>query len=67
FKFKRRELGIEVIAQMQEKVKALKAPRGFAKVPILFHVGGVSSSVATNGYFYRIVDITDFLEVSEGW
>ncbi|MEL6412602.1 MAG: hypothetical protein AAFQ08_00580 [Bacteroidota bacterium] len=67
FKFKRRELGIEVIAQMQEKVKALKAPRGFAKVPILFHVGGVSSSVATNGYFYRIVDVTDFLEVSEGW
>ena len=62
FKFKRRELGIDVIEQMKDKIKALKVPRGFASIPVLFHIGGVSSFVATNGYFYRIIDITDFLD-----
>ena len=66
FKFKRRELGIGIIDEMKEKIKALKVPRGFATVPVLFHIGGVSSSVATDGYFYRIIDITDFLENNSG-
>ncbi len=64
FKFKRRELGVEIIDQMKDKLEAFKVPRGFASIPVLFHIGGVSSSVATDGYFYRIVDITDFLETS---
>lgn len=61
FKFKRRELGIDVINQVQDKIRALKIPRGFAAIPVLFHIGGVSSSLATSEYFYRIIDITDFL------
>ncbi len=61
FKFKRRELGTEVIQEMQEKIKALKVPRGYAAVPLLFHEGGVASSVETSGYFYRVIDIADFL------
>lgn len=63
FKFKRRELGNDIINEMQEKVAALKAPRGFAAIPVLFHLSGVSSNVATSSYFYRIVDIADFLRV----
>jgi len=63
FKFKRRELGVDIIEQMKSKVQALKVPRGFASIPVLFHIGGVSSSVATSGYFYRIIDIADFLEI----
>lgn len=62
FKLSRRELGVEVIQEMQEKVKALKIPRGYAAVPILFHLGGVSSFIETQGYFYRVIDIVDFLE-----
>lgn len=61
FKFKRRELGADVISEVQDKVTALKVPRGFAAIPVLFHIGGVSSSVATSDYFYRIIDISDFL------
>lgn len=61
FKFKRRELGIDIIDSIQEKIHKLKIPRGFSTIPILFHVGGVSSNVATNDYFYRIIDISDFL------
>lgn len=61
FKLSRRELGAEIISEMQEKIKALKIPKGYAAVPILFHIGGVASSVETDGYFYRIIDIADFL------
>ncbi len=61
FKFKRRELGMDIITQMKEKVSALKVPRGFAAIPVLFHIGGVSSNLATSNYFYRVIDIADFL------
>ena len=62
FKFKRRELGVDVITQVQEKITALKEPRGFASIPVLFHIGGVSQPLATSEYFYRIIDISEFLE-----
>lgn len=61
FKFKRRELGMSVISEVQDKITALKVPRGFAVIPVLFHIGGVSSNVAISDYFYRIIDISDFL------
>lgn len=37
-------------------------PRGFATIPVLFHIGNVSSNVATSDYFYGIIDIADFLK-----
>lgn len=62
FKFKKREIGSDIISEMQEKISRLKTPKGFAKVAVLFHLSGVSTTVATNPYFYRIVDIVDFIE-----
>ena len=62
FKFKKREIANDIITEMQEKISRLKSPKGFAKVAVLFHLSGVASSVATNSYFYRIIDIADFLE-----
>ena len=61
FKFKRRELGAEIVQEMKEKITALKIPKGYATVPLLFHISGVTSVVETKGYFYRIIDIADFL------
>jgi AAA+ ATPase superfamily predicted ATPase len=61
-KFKKREINSDIISEMQEKISRLKTPKGFAKVAALFHLSGVASSVSTNPYFYRIVDIADFLE-----
>lgn len=63
FKFKKREISSDIITQMQEKISRLKTPKGFAKVPVLFHLSGVAFSVATNPYFYRIVDLADFLGI----
>lgn len=62
FKFKKRELGSEVINEMEKRISALKVPRGFAVVPVLFHLGGVSNTIATSSYFYRIIDIVDFFK-----
>ena len=62
FKFKKRELDKDVIHQVQKKIRALKISRGFAALPVLFHLGGVTSAVETNSYFFRIIDIADFLE-----
>ena len=61
FKFKKREVGNDIIHEMEDKTSALKVPRGFATVPVLFHLSGVSEPVATSSYFYRIVDIVGFL------
>ena len=65
FKFKKREINSDIIVQMQEKLKRLKAPRGFAKVPVLFHLSGVADSVETSSFFYRIIDVSDFLKTNE--
>ena len=62
FKFRRKELSMEMINELKSKIKALKVPRGFACVPVLFHIGGVSESLATSDYFYRIIDIAEFLQ-----
>ena len=62
FRFEKRELGMDVITEMKEKVDALKVPKGLTAIPILFHVGGVSPYVAFDGYFYRVINIADFLE-----
>jgi AAA+ ATPase superfamily predicted ATPase len=62
FKFKRREINSEIINEMETKIGALKVPKGFARIPVLFHLSGVTESVAISPYFYRIVDIIDFLE-----
>jgi len=61
-KFKRHEIGIEIITEMQEKMSRLKTTKGFAKVAVLFHLVGITNSLATSSFFYRIVDISDFLE-----
>jgi hypothetical protein len=63
FKFHNRELGSEVIEGMEKKIKSLAVPRGYATVPVLFHIGGVSPSLEEARYFYRIIDIRRFLEV----
>lgn len=62
FKFRNRELGIDIIDSMKEKIARLAVPRGFGVAPVLIHVGGVQDALATSQYFYRILDLEDFLQ-----
>ena len=66
FKFKRREMGLEIIEKMKEKISTFSSPRGYGIAPVLVHIGGVTASVYDERYFYRILDIADFLEADEG-
>jgi hypothetical protein len=62
FKFHNRELGCEVIDEMEKKIKSLKVPKGYAVVPVLFHISGVSPALEERRYFYRMIDMQHFLE-----
>jgi len=62
FKFKRDEVGTGVIRSIKQKIECLDIPQGLGLVPVLFHFGGVTEGVDTAGYFYRIINISDFLE-----
>ena len=59
-------LRLEVVEAMQEKIKALKIPRGYAAVPVLFHLGGVAAVVETEGYFYRVCGYCGFFVRAAG-
>ncbi len=61
FKFSRNEVGFEIIKEIQNKIDKLHIPRGFSISPVIFHFGGVADSVIDTCYFYRIIDINDFL------
>lgn len=65
FKFKRRELSLDAVEATREMIARFSIPRGFGVAPVLFHLSGVSDSVYEQQYFYRIIDITTFMEEPE--
>ncbi len=60
-KFSQSKIGMEVINEVQEKLKALQLPRGFSCRPILIHVNGVDEKVIDSGFFAKVVDFSEFL------
>jgi uncharacterized protein len=59
-KFSQTTIGTAVIQQMQEKISRLAIPKGFAALPVLIHVGNVSSQVVDADYFSQILDVLTF-------
>ena len=62
FKFRRKELGSEIIEEVQNKMDRITLPRGYAAVPVLFHIGGASDRVIDKQFFYRIIDLAGLLK-----
>lgn len=62
FKFRRKELGTEIIEEVQSKMDKISLPKGYAMIPVLFHIGGVSDAVIDKQFFYRIIDLADLLK-----
>jgi AAA+ ATPase superfamily predicted ATPase len=58
-KMRRRELGLEVIEEMKDKIAALSIPKGFGISPVLLHLGPASDALLSSRYFYRILDIAE--------
>ncbi len=61
-KMRKRGLDTDVIDEMKQKIARLAVPRGFGICPVLFHLGPLSDALATSRYFFRTIDIADFLE-----
>lgn len=57
-KFSDKEIGMKVVQEMNQKMKALKAPANFGCVPILIHTGSVAKSVLESRYFAQIIDFS---------
>ncbi len=62
FKFNRNELRSNVITEVKNKIDKLSIPKGFSICPVLFHFGGISDGIIDSQFFYRIIDINDFLD-----
>lgn len=60
-KFSSNPVAFTVIEEVQEKIKRITIPKGFAIVPILIHVNGVSEKIAASDFFLEIIDFGRFL------
>jgi len=65
FKFTLGDLGMEVIKAMRKKIERFSIPRGHAAIPVLFYLGDISEKVYDERYFYRMIDISEFLTFSK--
>lgn len=65
-KFKRDAIGIDIIAEVQEKIKRLTLPRGYSIHPVLIHVNGVSKALEESNFFFHIIDFSNLFESSQG-
>lgn len=60
-KFSRNEIKLDIIKTMQDKLKKLSLPKGFACLPVLIHVHDVQDSVLDANYFFKVIDARDWL------
>ena len=60
-KFSKREISASVIQEVQEKMNRIKKPKSFTCIPVLVHVNGVTEELEDSGFFYRIINFSDFL------
>ncbi len=61
-KFSTKEITSNIIDIMKTKLSNLVVPKGFACLPVLIHIGGVSDEVIDSRYFTEIIDFSNFLE-----
>jgi hypothetical protein len=64
FKFSKNELNSSILNELKEKCESLSTPKGFGKVPALFHIGGVSAKVEESPLLYRVINLRNLLEES---
>lgn len=60
-KFSKNKIGMEVIKELQDKIRYLAAPKHLSIWPVLIHVNGTTEAVQKSGFFSKIIDFGDFL------
>ncbi len=61
-KFRKNKIDRKVIAECEQKIKALNLPTGFSYRPVLIHVNGVQDSVVDSEFFAAIIDFSEMLQ-----
>ncbi len=61
-KFYLSEVGKQVVADVEEKIKRLTYPKGYTVRPVLIHVNGVTQGVIESSLFDKIIDFSEFLK-----
>ena len=60
-KFHRDRIGLEIIKEMRQKIKALGFPHGYSVRPVLIHVNGVTEELEEQEFFSHIIDFSQLL------
>lgn len=60
-KFSHHPVSGSVISEMTKKIKALNVPKGFAVLPVLIHINGVTEAVQDSEVFSNIIDFSELL------
>ena len=61
-KFSRNEVGLDVIEQVQQKIKNITLPRHVSYRPVLIHANGVREEVYDSGFFAHIINFSSLLD-----
>ena len=61
-KFSKAPIGVEVVAEVEEKITCMKIPRGFSVRPILIHVNGVTEACLESDFFAKIIAFDQLLK-----
>ena len=59
-KFSKHPIKVNIIGEMQEKMRRLKAPRHVSRRAVLIHVNGVHDDIVDSRYFSNIIDFGQF-------
>lgn len=60
-KFSRNILGVEIVEDMKMKLAQLDKPKNVVVNPVLIHLNGVSDGIVDSNFFYRIINLNDWL------
>ena len=59
-KFSKREISTTIIQEVREKMRRIKKTKSFTCIPVLVHVNGITEELEDSGFFYRIINFSDF-------
>jgi AAA+ ATPase superfamily predicted ATPase len=61
-KFSKNKIGMNVIREVEKKLRDFQYPKGFSCRPVLIHVNGVTEEVMQSGFFSNIIDFGELFE-----